>query len=303
MFQPARPKSNYLRLLVRVLVVAVLAAIVAILLRQFDPIYQILKTIKKCPDWTIVSANDTSARQKIMQCLDELSEKDTKYLRKAVEQCVAESSVDHDPPDYDGILYLINRYIFNVPGQPLSLDFPRLSCFWVGREDEWNLTEIWPFVMGPNGQLELECQFHGAEGSPYCTFALEDFDTFNKKYGRRHFENVRSQFGAMHHDIIIDYSQVIAGNPNNSDMYAKRGLAKLHRNDYSGAINDLNQAIQIQPDFAEAYYYRGFAKGYIGQLSGALADFNKVLEIKPGNRFAQDEVVEIKKLIAKYPGQ
>ena len=71
-----------------------LVILVAVLVHQLDPVYRIFKTIKKCPDWTTISDNDNAARQEIMECLDELSKKDIKLLRKAIERCVAESSVD-----------------------------------------------------------------------------------------------------------------------------------------------------------------------------------------------------------------
>jgi tetratricopeptide (TPR) repeat protein len=102
-----------------------------------------------------------------------------------------------------------------------------------------------------------------------------------------------------HHDLIADYTKLIEANPNDSDIYVKRGLAKLHRNDCNSAIIDFKKAIQLKLNFAEAYYYRSFAKGYTADLNGSLADLNKVLEIQPGNRLAQDELVKVKKLMAK----
>jgi tetratricopeptide (TPR) repeat protein len=61
--------------------------------------------------------------------------------------------------------------------------------------------------------------------------------------------------------------------------FVNRGIIKLRRNEYAGAIRDFNFGIMAFPDLGEAYVNRGAA--YIGakRYPEALADLNKALEL------------------------
>lgn len=66
---------------------------------------------------------------------------------------------------------------------------------------------------------------------------------------------------------------------NNAETYYNRGVAKMRREDYEGAIADLNRVIMLEPDNAAAYSSRGNAKSHIGDIEGAIADLDRAIEI------------------------
>ena len=68
-------------------------------------------------------------------------------------------------------------------------------------------------------------------------------------------------------------------NPNYTDAYYGRGLAKSALGDKEGAIADYNEAIRLKPDSAAAYYNRGLIKKGRGEKQEALADFRKASEL------------------------
>jgi lipoprotein NlpI len=68
--------------------------------------------------------------------------------------------------------------------------------------------------------------------------------------------------------------------------YSSRGIAKLQKNDWDGAIADFNRALQFDPKLAQAYDNRGLAKTEKGDLEGAITDFNRVLQLNPKNGIA-----------------
>ena len=63
--------------------------------------------------------------------------------------------------------------------------------------------------------------------------------------------------------------------------YANRGVAKLQKRDWDGAIADFNRALQFDPKLAKAYLDRGIAKTNKGDRDGAIADYNRALQLDP----------------------
>ena len=80
---------------------------------------------------------------------------------------------------------------------------------------------------------------------------------------------------------ILAYNEAIRLNPNFSEAYYNRGLARYYLGDKKAAIADYNQAIKINPKDAEAYTNRGVARSELGDKEGALTDFNQALKINP----------------------
>jgi tetratricopeptide (TPR) repeat protein len=68
--------------------------------------------------------------------------------------------------------------------------------------------------------------------------------------------------------------------------YTSRGIAKLQKDDWDGAIADFNRALRFDPKLAQAYDNRGLAKTEKGDLEGAITDFNRVLQLNPKNGIA-----------------
>jgi tetratricopeptide (TPR) repeat protein len=80
---------------------------------------------------------------------------------------------------------------------------------------------------------------------------------------------------------IEAYDNVIRLNPNLTDAYNNRGVAKKHLGRLSEAIADYDLAIAAKPDFAVAYFNRGDAKKTLGQYADAIKDFDKTIELRP----------------------
>ena len=56
---------------------------------------------------------------------------------------------------------------------------------------------------------------------------------------------------------------------------------KFEKGDFKGAIADYTKAIEINPQYSEAYINRGIAKSDLGDTQGAIADYNKAIDINP----------------------
>ncbi len=74
-------------------------------------------------------------------------------------------------------------------------------------------------------------------------------------------------------------NEAIEINPNFTDAYHDRGLAKDKLQDYSGAIQDYNKAIELNPNSSDAYYNRGLDKITLGQKDNGCLDLSKAGEL------------------------
>ena len=70
---------------------------------------------------------------------------------------------------------------------------------------------------------------------------------------------------------------------------------------YGAAEADCDQALALDPSYIKAYLRRGAARFQLGRVQEAEADYREVLRLEPGNRQAQEELKNIKKV--NIPGQ
>lgn len=61
----------------------------------------------------------------------------------------------------------------------------------------------------------------------------------------------------------------------------QRGIRKVKRGDFAGAIADFNQSLQANPQLAPAYLMRGNARWKLGDISGAINDYTKAIAQNP----------------------
>jgi hypothetical protein len=166
---------------VTIMVAVVLTTLSASARANDASINKVVKAIETCPAWR--SASDDLSRKKLLVCLEGISKNDLNVIRMAMERYIAfkrkRNSYDVDSMSR---LYLLNRYIFDVPEKA---EFSR-STFggWMGvphSSQEINL--LWPLSFDRNGKLALTGRFAGYMGDDYL--ALEEFDHFKETYGQR----------------------------------------------------------------------------------------------------------------------
>jgi tetratricopeptide (TPR) repeat protein len=77
---------------------------------------------------------------------------------------------------------------------------------------------------------------------------------------------------------ISNFTQAVALDSHNYNIYYNRGCAYHRQKRYLLAIQDFNQAIELNPDFTQAYVHRGILNHQIGIRHTALKDLNLALE-------------------------
>ena len=92
---------------------------------------------------------------------------------------------------------------------------------------------------------------------------------------------------------IYYFNEVTKLNPNLSEAYNNRGLAKYYlannkkesKEEYyklmNEAIEEYNKAIKLNPNLSEAYNNRGNTKRRLQKIEEAIEDYNKAIELNP----------------------
>ncbi len=103
----------------------------------------------------------------------------------------------------------------------------------------------------------------------------EDLVQLHVKQGDECFQ--KKQYEAAIHN----YNQALQFNPNDADIYYKRGLARYYLVDDEQAIEDYNQAIKINPKYPKAYNKLGLARYGLGDYEQAIEDYTQAIRINP----------------------
>jgi tetratricopeptide (TPR) repeat protein len=77
------------------------------------------------------------------------------------------------------------------------------------------------------------------------------------------------------------YSEAIRLDPDFAGGFNNRGVARMNKKDFDGAIQDYTEAIRLKPDLAEAFNNRGYARDEKGDLDGAIVDYTEAIRLKP----------------------
>ena len=80
--------------------------------------------------------------------------------------------------------------------------------------------------------------------------------------------------------LQIGETVFLAGYPNLAGYKVTEGVVQ----DYTGAIEDYTYALELNPDDAEVYKKRGKAKAELGDDAGKIADYNQYLKRKSQNK-------------------
>jgi len=76
---------------------------------------------------------------------------------------------------------------------------------------------------------------------------------------------------------LADFDAAIAGQPENSQFYRGRSLARSQLGDPEGGLVDAEQLVTLSPQVASSYYARGVALAGLGRDREALRDFGEAL--------------------------
>jgi hypothetical protein len=142
-------------------------------------VQQVVNALESCPAWSDANAKTNE----ILASLKLLSNGDTAILRmgidKYVTMCLAEKRYDIGNMSK---LFVLNRLLFAVPASE-KFSGPFFGGWEGVPQDGREMNLMWPISLGQDGELRLTGKFAGYSGSRY--FAVQEFDHFNVKYGRR----------------------------------------------------------------------------------------------------------------------
>ena len=83
--------------------------------------------------------------------------------------------------------------------------------------------------------------------------------------------------------ILLSSFTLCFGQKKSSKLPYDKGISKINREDYAGAIKEFSAAITLDSTNARAYHKRGYAKALTQNHAGALVDLNQAIELSPGN--------------------
>ncbi|XP_058181982.1 protein SGT1 homolog [Rhododendron vialii] len=87
-----------------------------------------------------------------------------------------------------------------------------------------------------------------------------------------------------HFELAVDlYSQAIAMEPTNAELFADRAQANLKLNNFTEAVADANKAIELDPSMAKAYLRKGNACIKLEEYQTAKAALEVGASLAPGN--------------------
>jgi tetratricopeptide (TPR) repeat protein len=82
---------------------------------------------------------------------------------------------------------------------------------------------------------------------------------------------------------VEKHSQAITRNPNDAELYYRRGGLHIRLKEFSRARDDFDRAIGLKSDHFEPYHQRGHAHEWLGQAQKAIGDFTSALRGQPQN--------------------
>jgi len=87
-------------------------------------------------------------------------------------------------------------------------------------------------------------------------------------------------------EAVDSYDIAIQLDPDDTEAYHRRGLAKSELEQYEEAITDYDIAIRLNPNDEKVYYNRGLAKYYLKRYEDAIADYDEAIRLKPNDEYS-----------------
>ena len=97
-----------------------------------------------------------------------------------------------------------------------------------------------------------------------------------------------------------DYTSVLALEPNLTEAFNRRAVARFQNGDYAGALHDIEETLKREPRHFDAFQVLSRIAEARGDWTGALAAWQKALELDPKTPDGEDR---LKMLQAKTRGQ
>lgn len=144
----------------------------------------ILRLLQKSPSWAKQPAPTEQDLVEIIENLEAISKYPTKDIVNAVR--IFEENMNASDMGYverAAKIFLLNRYIFNVPQQVKKRE-TRFFGGWFGvpqNGDEIDM--MWPLASTPDGKVKIVGEYRGYGGDAYMM--TRECEHCNKKYGRR----------------------------------------------------------------------------------------------------------------------
>jgi WD40 repeat protein len=88
--------------------------------------------------------------------------------------------------------------------------------------------------------------------------------------------------------VVSKYSNMIAEDPGNADVFNKRGIIYYMNGQYQKALLDFAHAAQIKPEDTYSWHNRGLVYYRNHQYTQAISDLNKAIELDPNNARAYE---------------
>ncbi|XP_071686199.1 protein SGT1 homolog B-like [Rutidosis leptorrhynchoides] len=102
-----------------------------------------------------------------------------------------------------------------------------------------------------------------------------------------------------HFELAVDYySQAIAINPNNADLFSDRAQANIKLENFTEAVSDANKAIELDPSNSKAYLRKGTACFKLEEYHTAKAAFEAGASLVPEDARFRDWIKKCDKCIA-----
>uniref|UniRef100_A0A5B7B255 Protein SGT1 homolog n=2 Tax=Davidia involucrata TaxID=16924 RepID=A0A5B7B255_DAVIN len=107
-----------------------------------------------------------------------------------------------------------------------------------------------------------------------------------------------------HFELAVDlYSQAIAMNPKNAELYADRAQANIKFNNFTEAVADANRAIGLDPSMPKAYLRKGTACIKLEEYQTAKAALETGASLAPGESRFTNLIKECEERIAEETGE
>ncbi|KAJ4846409.1 Cochaperone protein [Turnera subulata] len=116
-------------------------------------------------------------------------------------------------------------------------------------------------------------------------------------------KRAREAFIDDYFELAVDlYTQAIAINPNNAELYTDRAQAHIKLNLLTEAVVDANRAIELDPTLARAYLRKGTACLKLEEYQTAKAALEAGAALSPGDSKFTNLIKECEELIAEETG-